>query len=425
MAKGTVENFLNQNKVARKITIFKGTQEITINNRSIISVQIFEDLFNDCTCTLKFIDEKYLSETIPIIGGEKISIKFARGLTTFEYTFLVTNIQGESAVSDNKSPTTVNILILELILIDDFILNNSYNYTGVTNFRDENYEITKIIDNLISGSTNREMDKKIKINYKTLEGVTLDGLLNFSPIHNWSIRKTINFFLLYCNTKKGNAGYILHFDRVDNNHKIVSYSEMNTNIEDIQKEDIYVFNNDTTGDNKVLNFRNIKNPNFDGLVSLGIIKSKYMTPNIKTKTISSEVFNIEDYFKVTENKAVMSTISKKYIKNVKSKEILKVKVFSGLDANTNLYNNTTKLALLESSIIELYVEGKSSNYIGKPILFIKYSSVSSKGINEIISGVYIITAINNILEDDLFFQKLELNRHWVQKGEFMKAEDVL
>lgn len=394
----------------------KSITPITILESQVLSVQIFESLYEDTTATIKFMDIDGLKEKFPLTGGETINFSFTDKIgQSFSFEFVLYDISGETSMNVGTNATDAKIVTLQLIDKTALILQNTRHPQGIENL--ESRPVGEIIEEL---TKNIEID----IDYSEVETQYIKELTNFTIPQDWSILKIIRFMITYLDTVK-NAGYFLYKNRdfIDGEYvqqyKIQSYSTLYKTKEEVETKDTYLQFNNSKVYNDVIEWKVEKSCSMLDIYNSSILRTKTSGFDVDNKNIKYNQYNFEDY-KEKHEQDKLSNIAEYFYDNVVEKTIAVPHVSNR--AYENQLFNKTKHVLANSQQLKIFTNGKFRNKVGRAVNFIKPSKDTF--VNESLSGSYIISEMNTIISNGKCNQTLTFSRYNVSY-DFLKGVKIL
>ena len=345
----------------------KNFETVLLPPKTIAQIQINESLDDAPISTLRFNDEYLFMETLPIIGGEEIIIKFTDALgTKIQYNFIINKITDitnlEKLTNSGKKAFTLELIQKEyyLLAMDNYIQN----------FANIHLLSTK---KLFKKIINKEILTNIYTNIPLIENLCI-------PI-GWSKLKTINY-LLGTIPLSQDSNIRFYWDNRVQQFKLYGTrylygakekEDQNTFIVSHTNADIYNnISNYTFGYNySELEYKNnfVYGTNFYSVNNGNInVVKKNIEDNENIKTLPIRKGNLNEYNNLC--------IKKNYL----NKE----------NFNT-VFNNVSSKMMDELFILSAELNYKVNNYIGE-VLYIQKPFYNEE--DKLISGRYLITDTN-------------------------------
>jgi hypothetical protein len=394
-----------------QITTTQGFYQDILNQ--VISLQIFEDIFSPFTTgTLEIKDSLDLLNVFPFNGEEYLELKLNTPTLTegnIDGKFYIYKMSNRVMLGDRVTIYTLHFISIEAIV--DLNKKISKTFSG---------KCSDIVKDLLSDTAYGLQATKPLVVEDTQNSTKY--ISNF-----WSPIKNLNNLAETSINMNGSSSYLFYEDRYGFN--FVSLESLYT--KNVFQEFIYdSYIRDTTIDtgsvkNVTEDYKRIHSINistvFDYIerVRSGLYGSKLYTHDMTTKTFEGKLYNMLDNFSKEKHLNEFPLASNSSIYRYNSMIMFVPKYyqnFSNFGDSTNansIQNRISLLSQIDANKLEIVVPGRLDYTVGLKVLLKLYkiepqSKEDSELIDNMLSGNYIIAAINHYINRNLHECSIEL-----------------
>lgn len=395
------------------VTISGVTRNIT---NQILAIEIYEDLFSPFTSGVLTVKDSYdFVNLFPFVGEELLNVRIYT--PSFEkkdhidQQFYIYKVSNRILTGDRTVVYQIHFISKEAIV--DVNKHVSKSYSG---------KISDIVNDIITGTENG-LESKKPVNIEPTSNTT-KFISNF-----WNPIKSINYA---CGTAVSNSGasnYIFFENRRGLNfvslsslyaQKIIQEFTYDNYAREITKDGRTVFNPNEDY-KRILNIDVPVVQDYMSRASSGMFASKLITHDILTKKYYSKNFDIATDYPNTAHLNENAIYSNKNIRHPNSRIINLPKYYGVFDRYTDVSNaksiqrRVSQLVQSETTKINIVVPGRTDYTVGAKVKvkLNKVEPISQKELSEditdkILSGYYIISAINHYINRDKHECNMEL-----------------
>lgn len=387
-----------------QITTTQGFYQDILNQ--IIGIQLFEDLFAPFTTgTIEIRDSLDLLNVFPFNGEEYLEIK----LTTpslekgnVDGKFYIYKMANRTMLGDRSVVYTLNFISVEAVI--DLNKKISKTFSG---------KCSDIAKDLLSDTTHGLQPTKPIVVEDTQNSTKY--ISNF-----WSPIKNLNNVVETSVNVNGSGSYVFYEDRYGFN--FVSMESLYS--KDIFQEFIYdsYVRDNAHGSGSVRNvnedYKRIRSINIDVAydyierVRSGMYGSKLYTHDLTTKRFEGKLYNMLDNFASQKHLNEFPLASNRSVYRYNSLILFVPKYhqnFSNFGDSTNansMQNRVSLLSQIDANKIQIVVPGRMDYTVGLKVNLKLYkvepqSSDDTSIIDNVLSGSYIITAINHYINRNM------------------------
>jgi len=387
-----------------QITTTQGFYQDILNQ--IIGIQLFEDLFAPFTTgTIEIRDSLDLLNVFPFNGEEYLEIK----LTTpslekgnVDGKFYIYKMANRTMLGDRSVVYTLNFISVEAVI--DLNKKISKTFSG---------KCSDIAKDLLSDTTHGLQPTKPIVVEDTQNSTKY--ISNF-----WSPIKNLNNVVETSVNVNGSGSYVFYEDRYGFN--FVSMESLYS--KDIFQEFIYdsYVRDNAYGSGSVRNvnedYKRIRSINIDVAydyierVRSGMYGSKLYTHDLTTKRFEGKLYNMLDNFASQKHLNEFPLASNRSVYRYNSLILFVPKYhqnFSNFGDSTNansMQNRVSLLSQIDANKIQIVVPGRMDYTVGLKVNLKLYkvepqSSDDTSIIDNVLSGSYIITAINHYINRNM------------------------
>lgn len=387
-----------------QITTTQGFYQDILNQ--IIGIQLFEDLFAPFTTgTIEIRDSLDLLNAFPFNGEEYLEIK----LTTpslekgnVDGKFYIYKMANRTMLGDRSVVYTLNFISVEAVI--DLNKKISKTFSG---------KCSDIAKDLLSDTTHGLQPTKPIVVEDTQNSTKY--ISNF-----WSPIKNLNNVVETSVNVNGSGSYVFYEDRYGFN--FVSMESLYS--KDIFQEFIYdsYIRDNAYGSGSVRNvnedYKRIRSINIDVAydyierVRSGMYGSKLYTHDLTTKRFEGKLYNMLDNFASQKHLNEFPLASNRSVYRYNSLILFVPKYhqnFSNFGDSTNansMQNRVSLLSQIDANKIQIVVPGRMDYTVGLKVNLKLYkvepqSSDDTSIIDNVLSGSYIITAINHYINRNM------------------------
>lgn len=395
------------------VTIAGLTQNIT---NQILSIEIFEDLFSPFTSGVLTVKDSFdFVNLFPFVGEEFLNVRIYtpsfEKKDFIEQQYYIYKVSNRILTGDRTVVYQLHFISKEAIT--DVNKHVSKSYAGKIS------DIAK--DIIVNGENGLESKKAVNIEPTAN---TVKFIANF-----WNPVKSIKYLTDAAVSNSGSANYIffenrkgLNFVSLDSLYKqeIIQEFVYDNYAREITKDGRTVFNPNEDY-KRILDIDVPVVQDYMLRASSGMFASKLITHDILTKKYYSKNFDIATDYSKTAHLNQNAVFSNKNIRHPNSRIMNMPKYYGVFDQYTDVSNTksvqrrTSQLGQAETTKINIVVPGRTDYTVGAKVKvkLNKVEPITGKELadditDKILSGYYIISAINHYINRDKHECNMEL-----------------
>lgn len=383
------------------------THKFIIENSQLKMLDIHESINDETTCVMEFADINKWVHRLPLIGGEIVRIKFSIGSedeefnqSEFDYTFIVEKVLNYQKDSDEIPILSGNEYItLDMTEINYFLIKNSYFRNGIQNI--QNLSLKTLLEK-ITYNVKNNVGSPVQFDFGAATAPSMPELENFTVPMNWNVYEIIKYILN--RTTSTESGFQFFYDRINKKFVVSSIDSLlrfETFVPDTKNTFIHSVDSDFY--NTLHSWIITKINDFEKLSDESIIKVNLISLNNRNKKLIVKNHKMTDISKSSVSTTLMPL---KYYDSITPVN----KIFNSFTNNAlTVFKNYYQESTFGSQELIVFVKARDTNMVGNKISLV--IPFDDKSLNDMLSGVWLITKSITKIVNNQVFQQLCLNRN--------------
>jgi hypothetical protein len=368
----------------------------TIASIQLISFSIDESIYGEVKARLSFLDHSRIKTELPILGGEIVEVKFEDKLEKeFTYKFVVLKAESERTNSNAPQSTTSTLVTLDLLEHRYYFLKNTFLKHGILSTSEDAFTFFNTI------LKQYDVSNIITLSDEFIKGVKIRGLKNLTPPHDWNLLTfIINIINKIDTVESKNNGWFFYLDRESDKFVIKPFSMMLDLESDLTNEFLFMQRRNFDFFNNAESVNIVKNDSLTDYINKGLLDKKLLSFDSGSKKVFKKTYSIQEFFEKYEKESSLINKNMEFLPPQKEEYI----PFLTEETMDDYYNNLVKYTIHDTKVMELEVNAKFSNSVGRTVVFFRSDFYNSA--NEGYSGKWVITKCKTIINQRDYYQLL-------------------